>query len=525
MKKLLTLFLLTLACSYMCAQRNVSALIPMPNEITLNEGKPFQLNDNTKICIAVSKLEFEATTLQQIIDKYVGIKPVIVTSNGEKNCISLSLDNSIKGDEAYRLNVQKGKIEIAASTNAGILYGIMSLRQIILGDIASTDKKEIAPIAINDSPRFQRRALMLDPARNFIPVKGVKFYMDNMMKYKYNVLQLHLTDDQGWRMEIKGMPKLTADAPSYTQDELKELVEYGKKRNIEIVPELDIPGHTVAMLAAYPELCCTSNDTIKKDVGTTVNLMICSNNDATYKTYKEIIRQVAAVFPSQFIHLGGDEAVIEKNWGKCEKCKELMAQKGYTKASQLMIPFFEKMLSYVSDNGKRPILWCELDNIYMPANDYLFPYPKNVQLVSWRNGLTPKCIELTEKYGNDLMLAPGEYAYFDYPQLKGDLPEFNNWGMPVTILEKAYQFDPGYGLPEAKQKHIIGVMGTLWGEAIKDINRANYMTYPRALALAEAGWTNMSKRGWDSFKKRVYPNIMDLMESGVSVRAPYEIAK
>ena len=202
----------------------------------------------------------------------------------------------------------------------------------------------------------------------------------------------------------------------------------------------------------------------------------------------------------------------------------MMKELGYQKASQLMIPFFSRMLSFVQENNKTPILWCELDNIYPPANDYLFPYPKNVTLVSWRGGLTPTCLELTRKHGNPLIMAPGEYAYLDYPQLKGDFPEFNNWGMPVTTLEKSYQFDPGYGVPAEDQAHITGVMGTLWGEAIRDINRATYMAYPRAFALAEAGWTQMKFRNWESFKQRLYPNLTNLMKKGVSVRVPFEIA-
>lgn len=171
------------------------------------------------------------------------------------------------------------------------------------------------------------------------------------------------------------------------------------------------------------------------------------------------------------------------------------------------------------------ILWCELDNIRMPASEYLFDYPQNVTLVSWRYGLTPKCIELSQQSGNPLLLAPGEYCYFDYPQYKNDLPEFLNWGMPTTTLQLTYEFDPTYNLSADQTSHITGVMGTLWAEAIKDINRVNYMTWPRGLALAEAGWTKMENRNWESFKTRLYPNIMQLMKEGISVRAPFEISQ
>ena len=202
-----------------------------------------------------------------------------------------------------------------------------------------------------------------------------------------------------------------------------------------------------------------------------------------------------------------------------------MKEKGYAKVSELMGYFFGRILPYVRDNGKEAILWCELDNIRMPVSGYLFPYPQDVTLVTWRYGLTPFCMDLTLQHGHQLIMAPGEYAYLDYPQWPGDLPEFNNWGMPVTSLETCYRFDPGYGRPATEQNHILGIMGTWGGEAIKAINRVTYMTYPRALALAEAGWTRMEFRKWDSFRERLYPNLMNLMRHGVSVRAPFEIGR
>lgn len=353
----------------------------------------------------------------------------------------------------------------------------------------------------------------------------MKFYIDQMVRYKYNVLQLHLTDDQGWRIEIKKHPRLTEKGEFYTQEELKDLVHYAAERNVQIIPELDIPGHTVAVLDAYPELGCSHTDTIPKIVGETVNLMLCANNDKVYSLYKDILTEVASIFPAPYIHLGGDEAIIETNWGKCEHCQSLMKQLGYTKPTELMNYFFGKILPVVRKNGKKPMLWCELDNIRMPAHEYLFDYPKDAVLITWRYGLTPLCMELTARHGNTLIMAPGEYTYLDYPQYKNDFPEFNNWGMPVTTLETTYQFDPGYGLPASQQAHIAGVNGTLWAEAMPDINRVTYMTYPRGLALAEAGWTQMEHRDWESFKKRIYPNLSELMKRGVSVRVPFEIVR
>jgi hexosaminidase len=525
MKKIVILCLLLLSVAGVQAQSSLSALIPRPNEVKLVHGKSFSLNQSTPIYINDESLSFCASSLQQIIADRMAIQVNLSEAKPSQPCISLLLDKSVNGNEHYILDIKKNGITISGSTPAAILYGVFSLDKILLGDYMATEKKQISAIHIDDQPRFGRRALMLDPARGFLPIKDIKFYMDQMMKFKFNVLQLHLTDDEGWRIEIKGEPKLTETGPFYTQEEMRDLIDYGSKRNIEIVPELDIPGHTAAFLAAYPHLGCTSTDTIQKIPGKTKNIMVCASLDEVYTHYKTIIEQVCDLFPSPYIHLGGDESVIERNWAKCERCQALMQEKGYTKASQLMIPFFDKILGFVRQKGKKAILWCELDNFRLPANDFLFPYPKDVTLVSWRGGLTPKCIELATKNGNDIILAPGEYAYLDYPQMKGDLPEFNNWGMPVTTLKQSQEFDPGYGESFKNPEHVIGIMGTVWGEAVKNINRACYMTYPRAFALSEAAWSWLSgPKEWKSFKARLYPNVDDLMKHGVAVRAPFEIA-
>lgn len=520
-------------------QGNTSALLPLPNHIEQRSGENnFTVTSQTVIKTNLPKLAFCLSELQRILSDRMDQRALTAGLRASGNSvIELWTDPEIKGEEHYILDISADKLSIKGATQKALFYGLKTLDQLLLGDVCHTVNKQIAPIRIDDEPRYGYRALMLDPARHFLPVEDIKFYIDQMARYKYNVLQLHLTDDQGWRVEIKAHPGLTAigafrnpkggsngpDNGFYTQEQLKDLIRYAADRNVEIIPELDIPGHTVAVLATYPELGCTHTDTLPKIMGKTVDLMLCANNEKVYSVYDDIIKEIAALFPSSKIHLGGDEAAIEKNWTRCDRCQALMKQLGYAEESQLMNYFFGKILASVRKYGKQPMLWCELDNIRMPADHYLFDYPKEATLVSWRGGLSPKCIELTAKHGNALIMAPGEYAYLDYPQWKGDLPEFNNWGMPVTTLEACYQFDPGYGLPAAEQAHVLGLSGTLWGEAMKDINRVTYMTYPRGLALAEAGWTQMEHRSWDSFKERMYPNLMDLMKQGVFVRVPFEI--
>lgn len=529
---LLAVLLLPIVIAAKVSYSPESALIPIPVSVIVDDKKPCDFSGGYTIS-APASLNFEKIELEKVFENRLGAK---ASASGVN--VSLRIDSAL-GNEAYRVVSGNDSLTISGGDAAGVYYAIMTLDQILLGDIPSTSKGELASVTIDDYPRFHHRALMLDPARNFLPVNDVKRYIDRMSRYKFNRLQLHLTDDQGWRIEIKSHPELTrigafrnkkdgVGAPDngfYTQEELRDLISYAALRHVEIIPELDVPGHTVALLASHPELGCRGIVGDSVVVGQLGNLMLCASNPDVYTLLDDVISEVAAVFPSPMIHLGGDESVIDHNWGACPDDSILMAEKGLDSPAELMSVFFGNVLNSVRRNGKEAVLWCELDNIYPPANEYLFDYPKDVTLVTWRNGLTPKCIELTRRHGNRLIMAPGEYAYLDYPQLHGDLPEWNNWGMPTTTLKRSYEFDPGYGLPAEEQSHISGVMATLWGEAIADINRATYMTYPRGLAIAEAGWSPMSRRDWNSFRDRMWHNVSDLMQSGYSVRAPFEVAE
>ena len=527
--------LLIFATQIAVAQSSLSALLPMPAEVkTHNSKKAFNLNKPCRVESNLPDGSFLLNELQRIVAEHTGKK---LDSNKRGALIEVISENSSSNPEAYTIDITDKKIAIKGNSQAGVFYALQTLNQILLGDKFNSSRGYIAPISIKDAPRYGHRSVMLDPARHFIPVKDVKFFIDQISRYKYNKLQLHLTDDQGWRVEIKSHPRLTEigairnqsgsmqgpDNGYYTQEELKDIIEYAALRNVEIIPEIDIPGHSVAILTAYPELGCEFRREEEKQLGYTTNMMLCANEEKVYDVYEDIIREIAQIFPSPQIHLGGDEAAVSSNWAKCEHCLSLAEKNGYSEPSQLMNIFFARILDIVKRNNKEAILWCELDNIWPPANDYLFPYPTDVTLVTWRNALTPKCIELTHKYGHKLIMAPGEHTYLDYPQWWNDLPEYNNWGMPITSLEQSYRLDPSYGLPHEEQSHIQGVMATMWAEAIKDVNRVNYMFFPRGLAIAEAGWSNMEQRSWESFKERIIPNLQSLMLSGVSFRVPFEI--
>lgn len=540
MRKLLSIILFIVAgITTATAQSSTSALLPYPSSIEIYENKkPFNLARARITINQFPEADFLQAEFENTIERRTGIK---IHKNNKKNLSIEFVLSDNKAPEEYSIDINHKILRIEASTPAGIFYAIKTLDQLLLGDKYNTSQGKIASLHINDAPRYDFRAVMLDPARHFLPIEDVKMFIDQIARYKYNKLQLHLTDDQGWRIEIKSHPKLTSigafrtaggnsngpDNGYYTQEELKELVRYASERNVEIIPELDIPGHSAAILAAYPQIGCPfRHGTVTgKNIGKITNMMLCACNEEAYTIYKDIIREVSEIFPSKYIHLGGDEAAVKDNWAKCDSCLALMRKAGYDTPSQLMNIFFGRMLDIVRSNNKEAILWCELDNIYPPANDYLFPYPKDVTLVTWRNALTPKCIELTRNSGHKLIMAPGEHTYLDYPQWKNDLPEYNNWGMPITSLETSYKLDPGYNLPSNEQQHIMGVMATLWAEAIKDINRVNYMFFPRGMAIAEAAWSTMEQRNWNSFKERLLPNLTDLMQQGISFRVPFEIYK
>lgn len=520
MKKI-TFLLILLSIVGVSYSQSTLPLIPNPNKTVISEGVFFPVDETVVISYSDPSLMNQGKELQKIIKDKTGFNASL-TEKDEGN-VKLSVYKNLKGDEHYTLDITGDGINLKGSTPEAVFRGITTLQQLLMSENNLNKIKGFPGVFIDDEPRFAYRAMMLDPARHFLSVDEVKFFIDQMAKYKFNVLQLHLSDDQGWRVKMDNYPQLSSE-DAYSKEDIKDLIDYAAEKYIEIVPEIDIPGHTAAFLSVFPEFGCSNQKGEEIIVGKTQNRMLCASNEEVYDVFGNIIDEITTTFPSAYMHLGGDEAAIKFNWAQCESCQALMKELGYTDPSQLMIPFFNNILEGVRKNGKTPILWCELNNIYPPADDFLFPYPEDVTFVTWRNGLTPTCIELTRKTNSPLIMAPGEYAYLDYPQYKGDLPEFNNWGMPVSPLSRTYEFDPGYGLPQDEQQHIIGVMGTLWGEAIKDINRATYMAFPRALALAEAGWTQMDNRDWESFKERMYPNLYELMKDGVSFRVPFEIS-
>jgi hexosaminidase len=397
-------------------------------------------------------------------------------------------------DEAYNFRIADGRVILEASSSSGAFYAVQTLRQLVCRE---GGRLVLPDISIEDAPRFGWRALMIDPARHMWQLKDIQNYIEVMAQYKFNKLHLHLSDDQGWRLTVDKWPRLAEIASRrsetegdgkphggcYNREQLKEIVAFAAARHVEIIPEIDVPGHNAALLAAYPEFACFPKPDFKVRTTPGVSLeLLCPANPKLYELYADIFHELADIFPSRWVHLGGDEAPLNR-WKECPACAQLREREKLESPQREMGWFFTRMTGLIAQEGKQPLFWYETDVAGYPANSVMF---------TWRMGKTPAVINLTRQNGWKLIASPGEYAYLDYPQEE-------NGG----ALEKVYRFDPGYGLPPEKQAHILGAEGALWGEHVRDIDRANYMTWPRGWALAEAMWTPMAVRGWDRFKAKL----------------------
>lgn len=514
-------------------------LIPAPREIEAGTGKALVPGSLTAIH-ADARSADAAKFLQRLFkQRYKRTLPIVKSAGTPTpGAIALSAGTGKKNPEAYTLTVSSAGVVIKGSGAAGTLYGVCTLDQLFVGEKGAA-AHSVPALTIKDAPRFEYRGLMLDPARNFMPMEDVKKFVETMARLKFNTLHFHISDDQGWRVEIKN-PKykklMTVGAQKnkpkgtrgyYTQDEIRDLIAFAAALNIEVVPEVDIPGHSMCAIVAYPELTCEYVREINKpekaselaanpkmklriwDEAGVSEALLCAGNPKTYAFYDELLAELCKLFPSKKFHIGGDEAPT-KCWQRCKDCGEFMKKKGMKSTQELMAYFFQRNFDELGKAGKTALYWYELD---VPK------YPKNAIMYSWRMGQTKATIDRALREGYKVICCPGEHAYLDYPQKRGDP---NHGWMPLTTLERTYQFDPGYGRPEKEQASILGCEGTLWAEHILDLNRLNYQAFPRALALVEAGWTPMKRRGWENFKTRLRPVLLDMNARGIHTYWPAE---
>jgi hexosaminidase len=496
-------FLLFLLLS-LSAKAQQPPLIPYPAEINHN-AQEFILNHQTVIC---SSDAFEATFLQQAIFSQTGLKLPIVKKT-TANSIRLEQNNgNTKGDESYQLNVAKNNVKITAPSATGIFYGIQTLLQLLPNKHITS--ATISGMAITDKPKYQWRGMHLDVARHFFPVAFVKKYIDYLAMYKMNTFHWHLTDDQGWRIEIKKYPKLTEIGGwrngsmvghyndqkfdtiryggFYTQDEIKSVVAYAAERHITIIPEIEMPGHARAALAAYPELSCSGGPFETAKLWGILEDVFCPK-DETFTFLQDVLTEVMALFPSQYIHIGGDECP-KIRWKNCAHCQKLIQDEKLGDEHGLQSYFITRIEKFVNSKGRQIIGWDEI------LEGGLAP---NAAVMSWRG--TKGGISAA-KQKHYVVMSPGSHCYFDAYQ--GD-PKYE----PVAIggylpVEKVYAFNPTpESLTPEESKYVLGAQANLWTEYIASPSHVEYMIMPRMAALAEVVWGTSNPAKYDDFRNRL----------------------
>ena len=486
-------------------------VVPLPKSVAMAKGKPFNLTSATTIVYEGTNPEMKrnARFLSEYIQQVSGIRTSLLDKR-DKNAaaIVLTIDPKVAGAEAYRLSVNNKQVTIAASTPAGVFYGIQTLRKSL--PVQTTGEAITLPaVTVADAPRFGYRGMMLDCARHFFPLSFVKKFIDILAMHNMNVFHWHLTEDQGWRLEIKSHPELTAKSSMrsgtvighnatvddsiphggfYTQQEAREIVEYARQRHITVIPEIDMPGHMLAALAAYPELGCTGGPYevghrwgVYKDV-------LCLGKESTYKFVQDVIDEVVEIFPAKYFHIGGDESPTVM-WEKCPKCLQ-KAKDENTDIKHLQQYFTNRVEKYLNGKGKSIIGWDEI--LEGKIN-------QSATIMSWR-GVEPGL--KAAKQGHDVIMTPSSHVYFDHYQAKDTKHEPDAIG-GCSPVDKVYSYEPLPDTLSAEAKNRIkGVQANLWTEYIPFTTQAEYMVLPRMAALAEVQWTPVAKKNFDDFSKR-----------------------
>ena len=513
---------LALACASCTAEKEANyQVIPLPQEVSLTQGNPFKLNENVLIAYPENNalLQRNAEFLSEYIQQATNYAPktkAIAAGEQVKNAIVLGLDSGIANKEGYVLTTTPEGISINGQTENGVFYGIQTLRKSIPAE-AKGATVLIPAGEIKDEPRFSYRGMHLDVGRHFFPKEFMKKYIDLLALHNMNTFHWHLTDDQGWRIEIKKYPKLTEIGSQrsrtvigrntqeydntpyggfFTQEEAKEIVKYAQERYITVIPEVDLPGHMLAALAAYPEMGCTGGPYEVCPRWGIFEDVLCIGNDQTMQFLEDVMSEIIEIFPSKYVHIGGDEAPRTR-WEKCPKCQAriktegLKADKNHTAEDRLQSYCMTRIEEFLNSKGRQIIGWDEiLEGDVAP----------NATVMSWRGmegGI--KAAQL----GHDVIMTPTSFCYFDYYQTADTKDEPLGIGGYVPI-EKVYSLEPVPAvLTEEQSKHILGAQANLWTEYIHSSEHVEYMVLPRMAALAEVQWTQPEKKDFKDFTKRL----------------------
>ena len=513
---------LALACASCTAEKEANyQVIPLPQEVSLTQENPFKLNENVLIAYPENNalLQRNAEFLSEYIQQATNYAPktkAIAAGEQVKNAIVLGLDPGIANKEGYVLTTTPEGININGQTENGVFYGIQTIRKSIPAE--AKEATILIPAGeIKDEPRFSYRGMHLDVGRHFFPKEFMKKYIDLLALHNMNTFHWHLTDDQGWRIEIKKYPKLTEIGSQrsrtvigrntqeydntpyggfFTQEEAKEIVKYAQERYITVIPEVDLPGHMLAALAAYPEMGCTGGPYEVCPRWGIFEDVLCIGNDQTMQFLEDVMNEIIEIFPSKYVHIGGDEAPRTR-WEKCPKCQAriktegLKADKNHTAEDRLQSYCMTRIEEFLNSKGRQIIGWDEiLEGDVAP----------NATVMSWRGmegGI--KAAQL----GHDVIMTPTSFCYFDYYQTADTKDEPLGIGGYVPI-EKVYSLEPVPAvLTEEQSKHILGAQANLWTEYIHSSEHVEYMVLPRMAALAEVQWTQPEKKDFKDFTKRL----------------------
>jgi len=538
---LIVLFCIGTGCSIFKGQKEEAVpeikIIPIPEKLELKSGY-FKMTPETKIFVSPGNNEVKgvADYFAGMIRRATGFDfPVedYPSTGSQKGSITFSMKDEGKnlGNEGYSLSVEKNSMQLTAPAAAGLFYGVQTVRQLLPTEIESAVtvknvKWNIPCVAITDKPRYQWRGMLLDVCRHFMPKEFVIKFIDYLAMNKMNRFHWHLTEDQGWRIEIKKYPELTEigafrketiighyrDQPRkfdgkrhggfYTQEDIKEVIDYAASRFITVIPEIEMPGHSTAALAAYPELSCTGGPFEVSTKWGVHEEVYCAGNDKVFNFLEDVLSEVIELFPSQYIHIGGDECP-KVRWEECVKCQARIQAENLKDEHELQSYFIRRIEKFLNAKGKRLIGWDEI------LEGGLAP---DATVMSWRG--MKGGIDAAQQ-GHDVIMSPTTHCYFDYYQ--GD-PATE----PVAIggnlpLKKVYALEPTPGvLTPEEAAHILGAQANLWTEYIATPGYAEYMTFPRVFAVAEAAWSPREKRDWNDFYIRVKRQIKRLDLLGIN---------
>ncbi|UBD16991.1 beta-N-acetylhexosaminidase [Bacteroides salyersiae] len=527
--------LLLFGCAVSCTQPENSisnesiGIIPLPSTYELKPGTFYITGQSS---IGIDKSDPEMTALANYFNEEISDATGFSLPVNNSGTIIFQLgEHKELGEEGYQLSISADQLILSAYKHHGIFNGIQSVLQLLPPEIKSKTVQADATWSINcievtDKPQFAWRGLMLDVSRHFFTKQEVKKFIDQMAEYKYNVFHWHLTDDQGWRLEVKSLPRLTAigawraprvgnwwerepqlptDSLSYggyyTTEDIREIVEYAQQRYVTIVPEIDIPGHSMAALSAYPEISCTGGP-FHVNVGNTfyteIENSLCAGNEQTFEVLDSVFAEVARLFPSPYIHIGGDEC-YKGFWEKCPKCKMRMQKEHLKNLEELQSYFVKRVAAMVQKRGKQVIGWDEI------LEGGLAP---ETIVMSWRG--MKGGIEAA-KQGHSVIMTPTDHCYLDFYQ--GDpTVEPNTYSM--LRLQDCYKYQL---IPDSVDASLImGGQGNLWTESVPHYRQVEYMIWPRALAISETLWTDARLRNWKFFVNRVEQQFERFDRSGVN---------